>query len=257
MFYPGFSIYELRAKLYGLDVKKIPLNEDFSFSLSKMLNSIDKYTSIVFLTNPYNPSGYAVKKNEILSFLDQISKTTLVIIDEAYIDFVDDIKEFSIIDEIDKFENVIILRTFSKAYGLAGLRLGFGIMTEELAQTVEKARLPFSVNILAEKAGVAALKDKRFYELTVNTVKEERKKLFSYLKDLGCRVLPSYANFLMFSPPVDCNYVYEELLKKGIIIRSLKSYQISDFLRVSIGSPEENKIFLNGLKEVIKNGRRQ
>ncbi len=251
-FSPGFSIYELQAKIYGVNIKKVPLNEDFSFSLEKMLSYIDKNTILIFLNTPYNPSGYAVTKRELISFLNKVPKDIIVVIDEAYIDFVGKIEEYSLLDQLDSYENVVILRTFSKAYGLAGLRLGYGIMNFELAKLLKKARLPFSVNILAEKAGIAALKDKEYYELTVKTVITQRSFLSETLKKYGCTVLPSYANFIMFKPPLSADFIYEELLKRGIIIRSLRSYNIPDWLRVSIGTPKENKIFLKSLYEILK-----
>ncbi len=251
-FSPGFSIYELQAKIYGVNVKKVPLNKDFSFSLEKMVNYIDRKTILIFLNTPYNPSGYAVTKKELISFLNKIPQNIFVVIDEAYIDFVDKIEEYSLLDQLDIYNNVVILRTFSKAYGLAGLRLGYGIMNFELAELLKKARLPFSVNILAEKAGIAVLKDREFYELTVKTVKTQRSFLSESLKKYGCTVLPSHANFIMFKPPLNGDYVYEELLKRGIIIRSLKSYNIFDWLRVSIGTSKENKIFLKNLYEILK-----
>ncbi len=252
LFDPSFSIYELQAKLCGVEIKKIPLNRDFSFPLERVIEAIDKNTAIVFLTNPDNPSGYAVKKFVILDFLNHIPEDVLVVVDEAYVDFTEEIKEYSLIDQIYKFNNLVVLRTFSKAYGLAGLRLGFGVMSEKLADVLRKIKLPFSVNILAEKAAIMALKDIDFYNLTLETVKKGRDFLSKGLKDLDCYVYPSKGNFIMFKPPIDAEFVYKKLLKKGIIIRYLKSYNLPELLRVSIGNSRENKLFLDGLKEIIK-----
>ena len=140
--------------------------------------------------------------------------------------------------------NLIILRTFSKMYGLAGLWLGYGIMPEKLADLLLRVKLPFSVNILAEQAGFAALEDRAFVEETRRVVHAGREELSLGLTALGCTVYPSQGNFLMFAPPMDALTLFEELLRRGIIIRPLTSYGLPEMLRVSIGNAEENREFL-------------
>lgn len=251
-FNPCFSIYKTQARLLGVKLEQVSLNPDFSFNFKELLSRVDKDTRLIFLTSPDNPSGFAAKKEEIKSFIAQLPEHTFLVLDEAYIDFADPLDSFSFLDEHKKYPRVIFLRTFSKLFGLAGLRLGYAILHEDLADYFWRIRLPFSVNILAEKAGIAVLKDEFFYRETRRVVLEGRKFLATKLEQLNCTVFPSQANFILFKPPIDAWQIFTELLKKGIIIRTLKSYGLSEYLRVSIGVEEENKLFIKELELVLK-----
>ena len=147
--------------------------------------------------------------------------------------------------------NVVVLRTFSKAYGLAGLRLGYGVMPVWLADHVRRARPPFTVNLLAEEAGIAALDDDAFYSATLEVVFSGRERLLKRLPELGCSVWPSQANFVMFQPPLSAGVVCEELLKRGIIVRHLKSFGLADNIRVNVGTGPETAAFLKALEEIL------
>jgi histidinol-phosphate aminotransferase len=255
VFDPSFSIYRLQAKFHGIYVKYVPLNKDFSFNFDMLLKEIDEQTKLVFLTNPDNPSGYTVDSSEILNLLKKIPSHTVVIVDEAYVEFCDDPEKISCIKLVDKYDNLGVIRTFSKLYGLAGLRIGYGILPEWLADYMLRVRLPFSVNLLAEKAAMAVLDDHNFIELSKSTIKKGREYLKKELEILDCRVFPSQANFLMFKPPIDAETVFEKLLRRGIIIRPLNSYGLNDYLRVSIGREDENRRFIEALKEILKEER--
>lgn len=248
---PSFSIYRLQATLCGVDQRFVPLNQDFSFSWSRLLDTIDELTALVFLTSPDNPSGYAPQAGEILDFIRQVPADCLVVLDEAYIDFSDQPDIHSPLDSLDDFPNLVILRTFSKMFGLAGLRLGYGIMAPDLASMLLRIKLPFSVNLLAEQAGMAALRDRDFADQTIQTIRQGRQEVFHGLRQLGCTVSPSQANFLMFAPPRDALSVHKALLQEGIIIRPLDSYGLSDHLRVSIGTESENTQFLHALGGIL------
>ncbi len=249
---PSFSIYRMQAKVQGIDVRYVPLCPDFSFDFKNMLQAIDLDTKIVFITNPDNPSGYTVRSREILNFLHRIPSHTLLIVDEAYVEFCDDPMEISCVSDVINCDNLGVIRTFSKLYGLAGLRIGYGIVPHWLADYILRIRLPFSVNILAERTGMAVLDDDDFIELTRETVIQGRRYLSKALEDLGCIVIPSQANFLMFKPPMGSNFVFNELLRQGIIIRPLTSYGLDEFLRVSVGRMDENKIFVQTLKKILR-----
>ena len=249
---PSFSIYRMQARINSLEVRKVPLNEDFSFPFAKMLQEIDQQTSLVFLTNPDNPSGYAASRDSILEFADKLPSNCLLIIDEAYIDFSEQEEDFSPLAKFSQTRNIAILRTFSKMFGLAGLRLGYGIVPDWLSDYILRIKLPFSVNILAEQAGLASLKDREFYRSTRETVIEGKKYLASGLEELGCEVLPSQSNFILFRPPIDARKTFEQLLSRGIIIRPLESYNLPQHLRVSIGNANENNTFIKNLEQVFR-----
>jgi histidinol-phosphate aminotransferase len=217
-----------------------------------LLQVLDEHTKLVFVTNPDNPSGYAVPAEEILAFAARLPQEALLVVDEAYIDFADPLETYSMLPFFDQRRNIVMLRTFSKMFGLAGLRLGYGIMPADLADYLMRTRSPFSVNILAEKAGMAAMDDTSFLEATRRVVLEGRRQLAQGMEACGCEVYPSQANFLLVRPPVDPAVVCDTLLKQGIIIRSLDSYNLSSWFRVSIGSPEENTMFLQALAEVLR-----
>ncbi len=251
-FKPCFGIYTTQAQICGIELRQLPLNPDFSFPFEVLFDLVDENTALVFITTPDNPSGFCPDSSQVLDFAKKLPKNCLLVIDEAYMDFTDEAK-YSLLSQRHHLNNIIFLRTFSKSYGLAGLRLGYGIMPKNLAEYMWRTRLPFSVNILAEEAGLAALDDHIFYTSTLDTVRKGRKQLFEGLQTLGCKTYPSHANFIMFEPPSKymAQDVFEKLLQKGIIIRPLKSYDLAHLLRISIGTEYENNKFLLYLSEIF------
>ncbi len=250
IFDPSFSIYRLQAKLCGADLVQIPLNPDFSFPLAQVLSNVGQMTSLVFLTNPDNPSGYAASREDLLNLAASLPANTLLVIDEAYIEFADHPHSFSPLADLASLDNVVLLRTFSKLYGLAGLRLGFGIMPSWLADLLHRVKLPFSVNLLAETAGIAALQDHDFVQASRETVISGRKELFQGFGQLGWTVYPSQANFLLIKPSCPAHHLVEELLKKGYIVRALDSYGLFDHVRISVGTKAENQGLLRACSEI-------
>jgi histidinol-phosphate aminotransferase len=250
-FKPCFSIYQLQSRLCGLEFRQSPLGPDFSFNWGSLLDLVDDRTRIVFLTNPDNPSGFTVSSGDIENLYSQLPESALLVVDEAYIDFASPLEKFSSLEPAMKSDRMVVLRTFSKMFGLAGLRLGFSVLPLFLADYLRRVRLPFSVNILAEKAGRAALEDTLFRQTTLNMIVRGRSLLSSELEAMGCRVFPSQANFVMFRPPGDAGSVFEKLLARGIIIRPLKSYCLPDYLRVSIGTEKENMALISSLKVIL------
>jgi histidinol-phosphate aminotransferase len=250
-FEPCFSMYKVQSKLCGVECRQVPLRADFSFPWDGLLEVVDEHTRLVFVTNPDNPSGHAVPAAEILAFAARIPRKALLVVDEAYIDFADPLETYSMLPHFDQTGNIVLLRTFSKMFGLAGLRLGYGVMPPELADYLMRTRPPFSVNILAEKAGIAAMNDTPFLEATRQAVLEGRRELTRGMEACGCEVRPSQANFLLVRPPMDPAVLCDTLLRQGIIVRPLGSYNLDTWFRVSVGSPEENRIFLQALEEVL------
>ena len=255
-FSPCFSIYVQQTKLCGVTLRQPALGPDFVFDLPALAAACDENTALVFLTNPDNPSGYAVPAEQVIALARSLPPRALLVVDEAYVDFAEPMEDYSMLARFGQCDNMVILRTFSKLYGLAGLRLGFGVMPEWLADYMLRVRLPFSVNLMAEAAGLAALEDTAFVEASLATVRKGRAALTAKLTDLGCRVYPSQANFLMFRPPLetDAAGVFEALLRRGLIVRGLKSYGLPELLRVSIGNDEENDMFTAALKDIRENG---
>ena len=256
-FNPCFSIYPIQGRICGIEIRRQPLEKDFSFNFAALLELVDAKTRIVFVTTPDNPSGYCPPRaavEALASDLAQKAPDCLLVVDEAYVDFADDEKAASMLAGGIMPHNTAFMRTFSKSFGLAGMRVGYGILPDHLADFLWRARLPFSVNILAEEAALAALDDHTFYEATQQTVRTGRQELSEGLTALGCTVWPSQANFLMFGMPEgapNAAQCFETLLARGIIIRPLKSYSLPDLLRVSIGNQQENHAFLSAMAEVM------
>ena len=256
-FNPCFSIYPIQGRICGVEIRRQPLEEDFSFNFAALLELVDANTRIVFVTTPDNPSGFCPPRDAVEALardLVQKAPDCLLVVDEAYVDFAEDEKGASMLASGIMPHNTAFMRTFSKSFGLAGMRVGYGILPDHLADFVWRARLPFSVNILAEEAALAALADDTFYNATQDAVRTGRKELFAGLTAMGCKVWPSEANFLMFGMPegaptaAEC---FETLLARGIIIRPLKSYSLPDLLRVSIGNQQENLAFLSAMADII------
>lgn len=256
-FEPCFSIYPIQAQINGLETRRCALKSDFSFDFDKLLEKIDGSTRLCFVTTPDNPSGYCPEPEKVAEFAQKLSVRApecLLVIDEAYMDFAPNAGTTSLLESGKLPANAAVLRTFSKSYGLAGLRIGYGILPDDLASYYWRARLPFSLNILAEEAAIAALEDYAFREATIKIVREGRKFLATGLARIGCHVWPSAANFLMFKLPknsISAAECFEKLLAKGIIIRKLASYNLPDKLRVSIGNTSENLAFIEAMEAIL------
>ncbi len=250
-FRPCFGIYGLQSRLCGVEFRQVGLRSDFSFPMQELLDAVNENTAIVFLTTPDNPSGFAPPVEEVLALLGRLPEDCLLVVDEAYMDFAVPQARHSVMSRAGQAPNLVVLRTFSKLYGLAGLRLGYGVMPVKLADCLIRIKLPFSVNILAEEAGVAALDDDAFRNDTIETVLRGRQVLAQALGEMGFLVYPSQANFILVKPPMAALDFFERLLKKGIIVRPLSSYGLKDHLRISIGKFEENERLLTAVREIL------
>ncbi|MCF8107666.1 MAG: histidinol-phosphate transaminase [Desulfohalobiaceae bacterium] len=247
---PSFSMYTLQARLCGLEVRAVPRAEDFSLPVEQILTTTNADTGLVFLTNPDNPTGHTAAKKAILELASRLPPECFLVLDEAYVEFAEDLEAVSPLQDLKQTPNLIILRTFSKLYGLAGLRVGYGIMSPGIRDYLLRVKPPFSVNILAEHAAIAALMDQDFVNKTLETVHAGKTYLTRELTRLGCTVFPSHANFLMFQPPGSAQALFEALLQQGIILRPLSSYGLEDCLRVSIGTMPENQALIQAMERV-------
>ena len=252
---PSFLMYEKFAEIYGAKIKLIPLTKDFKHNFAEILKNISKRTKIIFLDHPHNPSGSVLNRKDWQDFLKNLPSYILTVIDEAYGEFIEDPSIPLGIEFLKNGYKVLILRTFSKAYGLAGLRLGYGISFIELSKVLDSVRQPFNINLLAYKAGLTVLQDKEYIEKSISLVKEGRKYLTEKLTSFGFKVYPSQANFIMVDFGEKAEKIYQELLKRGILVRPLKAYGFSNALRISIGLPEENKILVENIKYILKGTR--
>jgi len=244
-----FLEYEIVAKVNNRKVITAPLKY-FKFDLEAIRKRIDRKTKAVFIANPNNPTGTYITRHEVQEFLKGIPQDVLLVLDEAYETFID-VNDFpSSISHIGR-GNVIIMKTFSKVYGLAGLRIGYAIAKQELAQAMEKARQPFNVNSLAQVAAAAVLDDKKFLQKTRRVVLEGKRYLYDELKRMGLAFVPSVANFILVDTGRDGMGVFKDLLKRGVIVRDMKQYGLENFIRVTIGTKKENREFVKAIKKIL------
>ncbi len=216
-----------------------------------LLNS-GKNISILFIANPNNPTGSYIPAKQVYNFIKNTPKDVLIILDEAYVEYADAEDYESGLQWIKEFPNLFLIRTLSKAYGLAGLRVGVGIAQKELIDILMKVRLPFNLSRLAAIAAEAAIDDRDFLELSFKTNKKGKEFLYRELTNIGFKVFPSQTNFLMFIPPVDPKELIKKLEKEGIILRPLDPFEIPEAIRITIGTMEQNKIFIETLKKILK-----
>lgn len=244
-----FLEYEVIASVYGRRLTKVPLRY-FKYDLESMKKKIDKKTKLVFIANPNNPTGTYVTKYELRDFMSGLGENTLLVMDEAYDAFVD-VNDFP--NMLDSFRNksIIILKTFSKFYGLAGLRIGYAVLDAELAGFMERARAPFNVNSLAQAGALAALDDKEFLLKTRKVILEGKGYLYDNLKKLGLAYVPSVANFILVDIGQDGAGLFNKMLKFGVIVRDMKQYGLNNFIRVTIGTKKENERFIRVLKKIL------
>lgn len=242
-----FPRYIATTKIMGGIPVIVPL-KNYTYDLNGMLDKITNKTKIIWLCNPNNPTGTIVTRDEIISFLDNVPEDVVVVYDEAYREFVsrEDYPKNSI-EFMRKYPNVIVMRTFSKIYGLAGIRVGYTIANSEIIENINKVRGPFNVNSLAQVAAVAALEDEEFLKKAYEVNLEGKKYLYEQFDIMGLKYPPSEANHIYVDVNKDANQVFVEMQKKGVIIRPMGG----TFIRVSIGNMEENKIFISTLKEVL------
>jgi histidinol-phosphate aminotransferase len=247
----SFAMYSMCAKLAGVEYREVERGDDYELPLDKMAEAADENTAMVIVTSPDNPTGLAASVEDLSVLAGVLPEDCLLVVDEAYIDFVWPPESYTPLQAYDKFDNLVVLRTFSKAYGLAGLRIGFGVLPPTLLAYLKNARIPFTVNLLAEEAAIAALGDEVFYNETLALVMRGREYFLDELPKLGCKVWPSQANFVMFQPTKSAQHVFKALLKKGIIVRPLGSFGLGKLIRVNVGTDAENKQFIETLTEVL------
>ncbi len=247
---PSFLIYDIASRIAGANIKAVPL-KDFRYDLKAMKKAVTKKTKIVFLGNPDNPSGMYLTKKEVNTFLKGLRRNILVFMDEAYYEYVRARDYVDSIKLLRSYKNLIVTRTFSKMYGLAGLRIGYGIANAELIDLLNRIREPFNVNSLAQVAAIAVLKDRAYYRGLAARNNAQRTFLYKNLRAMNVDFVNSYTNFVLVKIGTKASRVSKKLLKKGIIVRNMGAWGLNEFIRVTIGTAQENKRFIKSLKEIL------
>jgi histidinol-phosphate aminotransferase len=245
----AFAVYPLATQArggVGIEVPALNLGND----LSAMLKAITPKTRIVFIANPNNPTGTWLEPAALEAFVVAVPEGTLVVLDEAYCDYLEPEQRVPSLSWLAKYPNLIVSRTFSKAHGLAGLRIGYGVMHQQVADMLNRVRQPFNVNALAQAAALAALADTSYVEESRRLNREGMRTLEEGLSAMKIDYVPPHGNFLLVKVG-DAGRVYQRLLEQGVIVRPVASYGLPEHLRVTIGLPSENRRFLDALKVAL------
>lgn len=231
---PTFPQYKHNALIEGADVKEVTTVNGYH-NLPTMLEAIDDKTNVVWLCSPNNPTGCLIPRNDFYTFMDQCPADVLVVLDEAYLEYVDDALRPNVLDHLQHYQNLVVLRTFSKAYGLAGLRIGYGIANPELIPALDVVRGPFNTSAVAQKAALIALEDEAFLDDTVSRNQKVKKAFEHFLDSIGWTYYESHTNFLLISTPVSGDQAFQYLLENGFIVRPGEGLGAPNTIRVTIG----------------------
>ncbi|MGB9866477.1 MAG: histidinol-phosphate transaminase [Bacillota bacterium] len=248
--HPTFPTYERAAVIAGAEVVKVPL-VNFRYDFQAMLRQVNSNTKMVVVCNPNNPTGLLEGRKELEQFKASLPEDVILFVDEAYYEFVDSNDRFDTLSAVRADNPVISLRTFSKLYGLAGLRVGYAVAPKALVQLMEVARDVFSVSRPAQAAAEAALDDQEFVERSLNVVRQGRQYLFKEFQRLGLEYLPSQSNFIWVRTKVDSHQLFDYMLRKGIIIRPGHIWGYPEYIRVSIGTQAQNEQFIKVLEQAL------
>lgn len=241
-----FPNYEFVARLFDAEVITVPAKA-MRYDLAGFAAAAGPRTRMIFLCNPNNPTGLHFTHGELAAFLDAAPRQAVIVVDEAYREYVDAPDFPDTLALMERHPNLAVTRTFSKAHGLAALRVGYAIASEAVVRDARRTRMPFSVNLLAQKAATAALRDRDHLERSLRMNREGKDALARGLGALGCEVLPSQANFLCFRPPWPADLVCDHLFRDGVIVRPLTAFGLEGWIRVTVGRPDQNAHFLSGL----------
>ncbi len=246
----AFVIYKLLGIMSGSEVIEVPMKEKLTHDLDAMLDAIKDNTRVIYICNPNNPTGSMVYNNDIVKFMNKVPDDILIVFDEAYAEICQGEMPDSL-SYVHEGRNVIVLRSFSKAYGLAGLRVGYGISTPELAKVLNKPRQPFNCNKMAQIAATAALDDYDFILKTKELYKNGIVQIISACKKFNLDYIHPYANFILIKVGNGAE-VFQKLQKRGVIVRPMAAYMLPEWIRVSIGTKKDNDKFISTLTEILK-----
>ncbi|MBM3212181.1 histidinol-phosphate transaminase [Candidatus Poribacteria bacterium] len=249
----AFVVYELAVKTVGAKGITVPLKE-YTHDLDAMADKITSGTKAIFIANPNNPTGTMVTADQVDRFMKRVPDDVLVVFDEAYYEYVERSDYPQTVNYIRDGRAVITCRTFSKIYGLAGLRVGYGIAREDIIEVMNKVRQPFNVSTISQAAAIASLKDKDHVNKSIKVNREGKKYLYSEFKKLGLDFVPSEANFILVHTPRPGAVIMTQLLKMGVIVRPMVGYSFPDSVRITIGTQEQNERLIKSLREILEKG---
>ena len=250
---PTFKPYILFAKKMGAKVIDISLDEeDFSYDAEAVLGAINENTRLVFLTNPNNPTGNIIPKQVVNKIINEVPNHVVVVHDEVYFQFAEEETEYSqVVDQVNEGKSVIAVNSFSKAYGLAGMRVGYAYTTEEIAQYVSQFRRPFMLNKLGLAGAIAALKDADFINKTKELIRTEKAFIYQILDELNVKYWKTAANFILIKPGLDGKVFEAKMLEEGVMVRPVANFGADGCIRVTIGDRESNEAYIKALKTVL------
>jgi histidinol-phosphate aminotransferase len=246
----AFAVYTLMAQLFGAKTIEVP-DPGFTHDLNAMLAAVSWRTRQIFIANPNNPTGTMVGQQEIDDFMGRVPEEVLVVFDEAYYEFLDNPPD--VLKFVRDGRNVVIMRTFSKIQGLAGLRIGYGLASKEIAEVLQKTRQPFNANSIAQAGALAGIYDDEYMRETRELTHEGREFLQSTFLSMGLEFVPSAANFVLVRVG-DGDKVVEALLRRGLIVRAMRSYKLPEWIRVSVGTMDQNRRFVAELQRLNSEG---
>lgn len=248
----SFIQAKLTAQIMNCRLLEIPL-DNFRHNLDGILQSVTPSTKLVYIDNPMNPIGTTITKSEVSRFMDLIPEDVIVVFDQAYYEYVSQVEDYPLtLSYIHEGRNVILIRTFSKLYGLAGLRVGYCIAKEEFVNAIKTVKPPFSVNRVGQIGAAAALDDEEHVRKTKAVNEAGKRFLYKNFEKMGIFYIPSETNFITFDLQTEVTAIFEELQKRNVIVRTLGMYGKPTFLRVTIGTQEQNQQFINALKQVYQ-----
>jgi len=245
----AFAVYPLVTQAVGATGVVVPA-KNYAHDLDGFLKAITPKTKLIFIANPNNPTGTLIEKDALRAFINAAPRHVLIVLDEAYDEYLSAENKSEAISWLSEFDNLIISRTFSKAYGLAGLRIGFGLMHADVADMLNRVRQPFNVNSIAQAAAIASLADDDFVARSYAANQAGMAQLTQGFAQLGLEYIPSSANFVSFKVKNAAN-VNQKLLQNGVIVRPIANYEMPDYLRVSVGLFSENAKFLEVLEKIL------
>jgi len=253
--FPTFLIYKIQSILFRAKVVEVPINKDYRYDLWGMFNKITKRTKIIFIANPDNPTGTYINERELFSFIRKIRRNIIIYLDEAYFEYALKERDYPrSLKLLDRYENIIISRTFSKARGLAGLRIGYAFSSPFLVSFLEKVREPFNVNSIAQRAALQSLKDEKYLKKVVDFTLQQKEYIYSQLSKMKVKFIPTATNFVPVYVGENVDKVCSFLLKEGIIVRNLNSWGLKGFIRVTVGKISENKAFIKAFRKMMQRG---
>lgn len=248
---PSFGWYiNVTQKNQGTIVR-VPVNENKAVDTEKILSKITKKTKVIWLCNPNNPTGTLIDGDILKNFIEQVPNNVLIVLDEAYVDFIDG-NYINTVNFVKEYDNIILLRTFSKAHGLASFRIGYGIAALPIIENIKKVKLPINLGAAAQIAALSALEDDEFTDFVVKTNREQLNYYYKEFQKLNLQYIPSNGNFVLVNIGISGAYAENEFIKRGIIIRNGEEFGLDKWLRISVGKPEENKKVIAVLTEILK-----